>query len=118
MTTPKDERLKKSLHRILSAALLAESYVESLSKEDFLEDSKTKDAVCMNIVVIGENSAKLLELHGEELTVGYADIPWKAMRGMRHRMAHGYEETDFDMVWDTVKTYIPELIDSLRKKGI
>lgn len=72
----------------------------------------------MNIVVIGENSAKLLELHGEELTVGYADIPWKAMRGMRHRMAHGYEETDFDMVWDTVKTYIPELIDSLRKKGI
>ena len=118
MTNSKDDRLKKSLHRILAAALLAESYVEDLSKENFLEDSKTQDAVCMNIIVIGENSAKLLELHCAELAAGYADIPWKAMRGMRHRMAHGYEETDFEMVWDTVKTYLPELIASLRKKGI
>lgn len=40
------------------------------------------------------------------------------MRGMRHRMAHGYEETDFEMVWDTLQTYIPELIARLRDKGV
>lgn len=72
----------------------------------------------MNMIVIGENSAKLLEHFGEELANSYADIPWKAMRGMRHRMAHGYEETDFEMVWDTVKTYVPELVGKLREKGL
>ncbi|PKO89921.1 MAG: hypothetical protein CVU16_11140 [Betaproteobacteria bacterium HGW-Betaproteobacteria-10] len=118
MTIANNNRLEKGLHRILTAALLVESYVEGLTKEDFLEDRKTQDAVCMNIIVIGENSAKLLETHGEALSVNHPDIPWKAMRGMRHRMAHGYEETDFDMVWHTLKTYIPELIESLQKNRI
>ncbi len=116
MTEPEGSRLLIGLRRILEAALAAERYVEGLSKEEFLQDGKTRDAVCMNIIVIGENAAKLLEKHRDELESEHPDIPWKAMRGMRHRMAHGYEETDFEMVWETLRTYIPELIASLRKK--
>lgn len=118
MTPSRESRLQQGLQRIMDAAMLAEGYVAGMTKEDFLEDRKTQDAVCMNIIVIGENSAKLLERFGEELDAAYAEIPWKAMRGMRHRMAHGYEETDFEMVWDTVKTYLPELVSKLKAKGI
>ena len=31
------------------------------------------------------------------------------MRGMRNRIAHGYFEINLDVVWDTVKTALPEL---------
>lgn len=118
MTDLRNSRLEFGLQRIFDAAVLVESYLDGLTKEDFLADRRTQDAVSMNIIVIGENSAKLLERFGDELTVAYPDIAWKAMRGMRSRMAHGYEDTDFEMVWDTAKTYIPHLVAALKEKGI
>lgn len=39
MTAAKDDRLYKGLHRVLAAAMLPESYVVALRKEDFLADS-------------------------------------------------------------------------------
>ena len=32
-----------------------------------------------------------------------------SMRGMRNRMAHGYFDIDLNIVWDTVKSSLPEL---------
>lgn len=70
------------------------------------------------LLVIGENAARLLAQFGDELHHTHGDIEWKPMRGMRNRMAHGYEETDFELVWDTVQIYIPDLIAKLKDKGI
>ena len=36
------------------------------------------------------------------------------MRGMRNRIAHGYFEINLDVVWDTVQTALPELLERLR----
>lgn len=111
-------KLAAQLKHILEAAHQATIYLEGLTKADFLEDRRTQDAVSMNLIVIGENSTKLLEKFEPELLAAYADIPWHAMRGMRNRMAHGYETIDFEIVWETVKTYLPQLITALEAKGI
>jgi uncharacterized protein with HEPN domain len=113
-----NERLLQGLKRVLAAAILIESYLDGLTREDFLEDRRTQDAVCMNILTLGENAAKLLTHFEDQLNTSYGEIEWKAMRGMRNRMAHGYEETDFELVWDTVKTYIPNLVAKLKERGI
>ena len=34
------------------------------------------------------------------------------MRGMRNRMAHGYFEINFEVVWDTVQTALPALLNA------
>ena len=117
MSLSDESRLALGLRRVLDAAISAENYVSGLTKADFLEDRKTQDAVCMNIIVIGENAAKLLEHFGSDLETKFADIPWEAMRGMRHRMAHGYELTDYELVWDTIKNYMPDLIAKLKARG-
>jgi len=51
---------------------------------------------------------------------GYAEFvqhhprtPWRNMRGMRNRIAHGYFDINLDVVWDTVQTALPELLASL-----
>ena len=36
-------------------------------------------------------------------------VPWRAMRGMRNRIAHGYFELNLDVVWDTLQTAFPDL---------
>lgn len=39
----------------------------------------------------------------------HPQIPWRNMRGMRNRIAHGYFDIDQDVVWDTVQTALPPL---------
>ena len=54
MSLSDESRLAIGLRRVLDAAISAENYVSGLTKADFLEDRKTQDAVCMNIIVIGD----------------------------------------------------------------
>jgi len=35
------------------------------------------------------------------------------MRGMRNRIAHGYFDINLDVVWDTVQTALPALLQQL-----
>lgn len=39
--------------------------------------------------------------------------PWRAMRGMRNRVAHDYFDINLELVWDTVQTALPALLDRL-----
>ena len=64
----------------------------------------------MNIVIIGETATQIRDEHPDfvKANVNRA-VPWHKMIGMRNRMAHGYFDTDFEIVWDTVKTHLPVL---------
>ena len=35
------------------------------------------------------------------------------MKGMRNRVAHGYFSVDLEVVWQTVQTALPELLERL-----
>jgi uncharacterized protein with HEPN domain len=39
------------------------------------------------------------------------EIPWSDILGMRHRLIHGYEFVRYDIVWDTVQTDMPDLLE-------
>jgi uncharacterized protein with HEPN domain len=111
--TTNNSRWSDYVERMLGAASQARHYVKGLTKNDFLADPKTQDAVIMKLLVIGELATKLIDDHAEFIT-RYPRIPWQQMKGMRNRMAHGYFELDLDTVWETVQTAIPELETSLR----
>lgn len=101
-------RIPEYLDHMLEALRLARNYVEGFSKENFLADKKTQQAVILNIMVIGEAAIQILDDY-PEFTARYPDIPWKQMRGMRNRMAHGYFDLNLDVVWDTVRQALPKL---------
>ena len=42
-------------------------------------------------------------------------IPWDDIVGMRNRVVHGYDEVDFDILWDVVELHLPPLIGELRR---
>lgn len=111
--TTKQNRQSDYVELMLSAAGQVKSYIEGMTKEDFLADPKTQDAVILKLLVIGELSTQLLEEHAE-FVANYPKIPWQQMRGMRNRMAHGYFELDLEIVWDTVQAAIPDLETKLR----
>ncbi len=109
-----ENRLTDYLDHMRQAATDACSFVEGLSKEDFLADKRTQQAVILSLIVIGEASTKIMDQYAE-FASQHPEVPWRSMRGMRNRIAHGYFDINLEMVWDTVQTALPELLERLRE---
>jgi uncharacterized protein with HEPN domain len=107
-----DERLIRLLEQLRQAAGDACAYVEGLSREDFFADKRTQQAVVLNLLIIGEIAGKLMQEHVNFIEA-HPRIPWRGMKGMRNRIAHGYFEIDMAVVWDTVRIAVPDLLRHL-----
>lgn len=101
------------VEHMLDCAKLAISYLEGVDKSDFLRDTRTQQAVNMNLLIIGEMASRLAQEHSD-FVKKHLEVPWRNMAAMRNRIAHGYFELDLDIVWDTVLTAPPELIYRLQ----
>ena len=107
-----ENRLPDYLDHMHQAAADACSFVEGLSKADFLDDKRTQQAVIMSLVIVGEAATKVMDAY-EDFARCHPDVPWRSMRGMRNRMTHGYFNMNLDVVWETVQTALPELLKQM-----
>jgi uncharacterized protein with HEPN domain len=107
-----ENRLEDYLGHMRQAATDACTYVEGLQKDDFLDDKRTQQAVTMSVIICGEAATKIMESY-TEFANSHPEIPWRSMRGMRNRIAHGYFDINLDIVWDTVQTALPQLLQKL-----
>lgn len=105
-------RLVDYINQMQVAATDACSFVEGFDRKQFLADKRTQQAVVMSLIVIGEAATRVLGRYPGSCDQ-HADIPWQAMRGMRNRIAHGYFSVDLDIVWTTVQTALPPLLEKL-----
>ena len=99
------------LEKIISIIKEGESFMEGISKEEFLSDPVLQNAMCMIDIRIGE----LVKVVGSELRKEYPAIPWKSIACNRDIAAHKYDALDFEQVYITVTQNHPELKDSLNK---
>jgi len=94
-----NDRLVYYLEHIRQAATDACNFVDG----HFLEDKRTQQAI------IGEAATKVMDNY-TEFSQEHTEIPW---RSMRNRIAHGYFDINLDVVWETVNTALPELLNKL-----
>lgn len=97
--------IKLLLDDILLSIAKIERYVARLSREQFLNDEKTIDAVIRNLEIIGEATRQL----PDDFTAEQSDIPWSQMAGLRNRIVHEYFGLDLDIIWEIVKYHLPPL---------
>lgn len=107
-----ENRLPDYLEHIQQAAIDARSFVDGLAKEDFLADKRTQQAVIMSLIIIGEAATKIMDGYTAFIQA-HSEVPWRSMRNMRNRMAHGYFDINLDIVWDTIQEWLPELLKQL-----
>lgn len=108
-----DLRLADFLEHMQQAAADAMAFTEGMSQDDFLADKRTQQAVVMSLIVLGEAATKVMDRY-PDFANEHAQVPWRNMRGMRNRIAHGYFDINLGLVWDTVQTALPPLVISLR----
>jgi uncharacterized protein with HEPN domain len=105
-------KLPDYLGHMQSAAEDACGFMVGMSKTSFFDDRRSQNAVVMSLIVLGEAAARVMDLY-PDFVILHPEIPWRKMRGMRNRITHGYFEVDFEMVWETVTTALPELMSQL-----
>jgi uncharacterized protein with HEPN domain len=80
-----------------------------MTKAEFLADARTRDASCMNLIVIGETTTRIIR-DWPDFVSKNEEVGWHTMTGMRNRIAHGYHDIDFEIVWDTLTAGMPQLV--------
>ena len=84
-------------------------FTKNSSKLQFENDKILAYASVHLIEIIGEAVSSITS----ELKQKYSTIPWKHIIGMRNRLIHGYFDIDLEIVWQTIKNDIPNLLKEI-----
>jgi uncharacterized protein with HEPN domain len=96
----------------LEAIASINSFIGSLSVDDFLVNPMVQAAVLFKLGVIGEVLNKAAELD-DSLREAIPDLG--KIIGMRNRIVHAYDQIDFEILWDAIHSDLPDLKIRLEK---
>ena len=97
------------LKKLIEEVKIARSLVGDSSLDEFVSDEKTKRAVGMTVINIGE----LVKTLTEDMRTQYTDVAWKEAAGFRDVTAHKYMTLDMGDVYKTVIEDFPHFQDQL-----
>jgi uncharacterized protein with HEPN domain len=100
-----------TLRQMLDYAQKAVTLSQGRKRSDLDEDLTFNLALTRLIEIIGEAANRV----PAEFQEDHAEIPWMEIIGMRNRLIHGYDEVDFDFLWNVVRNDLPSLIKQLKK---
>lgn len=96
---------------MLAAAKEAIQFSAGKTRIDLEKDRLHMLAIIKSIEIIGEAASKVTE----EFKSKNKNIPWDDIINMRHRLIHAYFDVNLDIVWQTVKADLPDLIKALEE---
>ena len=98
------------LRHMLDATQKALRFCEGRQRADLDNDEMFSLAIVRLIEVLGEAANKVEPATQEQ----YPQIPWPLIIGARNRLIHGYDDVDFDIVWQIIMQDLPALSQHLQ----
>jgi uncharacterized protein with HEPN domain len=87
---------------------------EQITQEIILTDFKAQWLLTTPLYNIGEHVYHL----SPELKKQYPEVPWSKIAGMRHRLVHNYDDTNWDIINDIVFHDLPAFLQQLREISV
>ena len=81
----------------------------SCTEAEFLCSVLKQDAVSYNFLIVGEAAGQI----SDALQEAHPEIPWRIIIGMRNVLIHDYVQTNYKLVWQTLKNDLPKLQSQL-----
>lgn len=99
------------LRHMLDHAVEAVEMTRGKTRADLDTDRQLNLALVRLVEIVGEAAARV----SGETRERYPDIPWSEIVSLRNRLIHGYDEVDFDILWEIIQSDLPRLIFRLEE---
>lgn len=102
---------------LTSLDTVIERFAPVKSVEDLTQSARGKeklDAICMQLIAIGEALKNLDKVTGNQLLSNYPQINWKGAKAMRDIISHHYFEIDAEVIFEVCKNKIIPLRDTIK----
>ena len=113
MNQPDSVRLKKIID--MAGKLLGYIRENHISEEQILSDYAVQWTITTPLYNIGEHTYTL----SKELKAAHPEVPWSQIAGMRHRLVHQYEDTNWSIIsyviFHELESYMNQLTGILSK---
>ena len=73
------------------------------------------DAICMQLIAIGEALKNLDKIADDSLLPNYPQIDWKKVKGMRDVISHHYFDIDAEAIFKVCTDHIEQLAKVIKK---
>ena len=106
------DNIKNNIYYILKIRKDLEFIVEHMrdvSMEELNVNEVLLDSMLFRMIQISENAKRLTD----EYKLSHSHIPWSALSGMRNRIVHDYGNVDLNIVYETLKNDMLELLTLL-----
>ena len=103
-----EQRIAKIV--VLCEKLLAYLRENQLTPEDVMKQEYTQWAITTPLYNIGENVYQLSDAYKDSRP----DIPWLKIAGLRHRLVHDYESTNWSIICEVLFEELPVLLEKLK----
>lgn len=99
------------LRHMLANAQEAHALIRGRSRADLDADHLLELGLTRLLEIVGEAANRV----SEEMQQQHPEIPWRQIISLRHRLIHGYDAVDLDILWDIVQYDLPPLIAALEE---
>ena len=113
MNQPDSVRLKKIID--MAGKLLGYIRENHITEEQILSNYAVQWTITTPLYNIGEHTYNL----SKELKAAHSEVPWNQIAGMRHRLVHQYEDTNWSIIsyviFHELEPYMNQLTGILSK---
>ena len=81
-------------------------HMKDVDIEELNENEVLLDSMLFRMIQLSENAKKL----SDEYKMKNSNVPWNAIYGLRTRIVHDYGNVDLNVVFETLKNDVPELL--------
>lgn len=81
-------------------------HMKDVDAKELNDNEILLDSMLFRMIQISENAKRL----SEDYKISKDNIPWEAISGLRNRIVHDYGNVDLNIVYDTLKEDIPNLL--------
>ena len=113
------ELAREIIRQIYGAVQTILKRFEPIQSSDDFTNSDTGmeklDAICMQLIAIGESLKNLDKVTGKSLLVNYPYVEWKKIKGMRDIITHHYFDLNAEAIFDVCQNHIEKLGQTIKK---
>lgn len=97
---------RATLRQIQDAARRLQTICAGKTKEQLLADWLATAALERFLEIVGEGVKRLpMDLRSQ-----HPSVPWKEIAGTRDHLSHGYDDVDYQVLWDAAEKDLPVLL--------